>query len=484
MTQVNVVTDACDSKLVALHDFSMGQAQVHFLRLRLQVLLRLLLGDVIVVPQGWALDSLPFIKIASELIATIKKVRADPRDVEIMPFYSPIKMECHISETTYIGVLLRYLERDDCVWSGFPILRQEPERRAVLYNKIKNIAYAGSVYDADAFADAATSAFVRDDVPEYWSQVASYFSACPSSRIIKIPWPRNWYTDSICNVLSHLDYITDDALKNTTEIQELRAFWRSLPHPIPEHAGVSFFVDRSRQHVSARAQDALLHISTYAQIRAAAVATHSKSSAPEVRTDLRPGTEVGDRLVRSAFSSVAYADGLFFGHNVSANSDIAKKLVSANWSSVWENAVELANDKSWKTIVREIRNEGAGVEEVLDGPKFRQLENMLEERCPDLILRRTGAERLGLKLSKEGADRLGAVVDRVYNTAAGGAVGTALTLIAQLAIPGATMVGTCIGLIAGAIIPESKGFGLNPFKRHGLFASRTSIFRANQKSIG
>lgn len=51
----NFVTECLDSKLIPLGSENSKEAHDCLLRLRLHFLIRILMGDAIVVPQGWAL---------------------------------------------------------------------------------------------------------------------------------------------------------------------------------------------------------------------------------------------------------------------------------------------------------------------------------------------------------------------------------------------------------------------------------------------
>ena len=170
----NFVTECLDSKLVPLGTENTQEAHNCFLRLRLHFLVRILLGDTIVVPQGWALDSVSFIAIAAEIANALSDLKKGHFEYKHAARCTPFKMELHIDGTDYNDVLCKYLERDDCNWSGLPVLRTDVDTRHRFLHDLKKLS-RNTRFDADAYASAANDALRSPDVALAWGEVAKYF---------------------------------------------------------------------------------------------------------------------------------------------------------------------------------------------------------------------------------------------------------------------------------------------------------------------
>lgn len=124
------ITEASDSKLVSADTYGKRGAQIHFLNLRLNVLIRILFNDQVVIPQGWSIDSFTFLKVANEIVTAMETIRNSTKPPDEFHRFSPLVMERHVDTISYLDTLKWYLRRNDCHWSGIPILRRHPERRA------------------------------------------------------------------------------------------------------------------------------------------------------------------------------------------------------------------------------------------------------------------------------------------------------------------------------------------------------------------
>jgi hypothetical protein len=117
-----LLPDALDSKLTNLLVFGDENSNLQLLRLRLYIIMQILFHGRILVPEGWALDSLAFLWVASEVIDAVSQI-----NIPAIRNYSPFVMEVR-REGNYIQILDEYMQRPNVRWSGFRPKLNKPGR--------------------------------------------------------------------------------------------------------------------------------------------------------------------------------------------------------------------------------------------------------------------------------------------------------------------------------------------------------------------
>lgn len=460
---MNFVTECLDSKLIPLGCETTEEAIDCLLRLRLHFLIRILLKDTIIVPQGWALDSISFFAIGSEIQRALDELKRGKFENRPIATSAPFKMELHIPGANYTDVLASYLRRNDCHWSGLPILRDNRDARAHLLEQITQSTRTRR-FDLDHFASAAKHVLDNNTVASAWSDVMQYFLAEPTDRIIRVQWDTNYYKNNLQQGLTALDNWEGRDETTNEAVVQLRRFKTSAEKHPDLLATVSSLLSHVSTEYDESARRALQHISNFSQVHAVAQATQSSSSADSISYLSHNGVLLGDRILRESFSECR-PTGLFVEQNLTGIPQLALLLKNANWAEVWTNVLLLAQDAKWNEIVAELKRAKASYDDKGAKAAFAKMENMLSKACPALALEMTGVERMGLKLTDAGWSK---IFGKAVAVGVGSVVATALIDVPIAAAAAA--------VVAGWVGEAFLAPRFDPFKG-GTLASRATVFR-------
>jgi len=467
------ISDALDSKLVPLDIYDNDEAQLTIMRIRLNVAIRILLNSSVIVPQGWAMDSLPLFTVISEVHTAIKSLM----DIKNIDSVVPFIMECHNGNTSYHETLKAYLSRDDCHWSGLPILRAEREVREFLFTILSKSGRIDDEYiHPEIFQHHVMDCIGRQKIAKIWSDTYEYFSHPRKTKILAVDMKPYQYSKNIRLALEHLDTNLVGDSKYYDIFRELKIFNDALLQRDGGHNDTSSIMLFAEKELDSRGIQAIKHISTYAQIRAAAEATGSDSAAPAI-TKVNHGAAAGNILLTSAFSDVLSSQNSNFAR-FDMNSDLAKKLAGIDWANVFADVIRLSLDHRWRHCVRDSQVNPTVPHGNRSKDNIAELEEMLKAGCPSLVLEKCAIERLTDKLwaddTYEGRVK---TTNLILATLIGVGAGAIFGQIQGLSVAVSAGIGACGGLAKpfGSQLVDTAN--INPFKRGGPFSSTSSIFR-------
>jgi len=459
----NFVTECLDSKLIPLGSENEVEAHDCLLRLRLHFLIRILLGDTIVVPQGWALDSISFFAVGSEIKQALDILKRGNFEDRHVADSVPFKMELHLPSANYADLLRDYLNRDNCHWSGLPVFRENRDARLLLTGELAQITRNGR-FDPYAFASAAERVLENGRVASAWSDVARYFLEKPAGRTIRTQWTVNHYEVNLRQSLTALDDWEDDDEMNTEAIGQLKHFKASVERHPHLTASVSSLLAHVATEYDVDARLAIEHFSNFSQVHSVAQVTQSDSSAGSISYLSRNGILLGDRILRASFAECR-PNGLLVEQNLTNSPELISLLKKADWIDVWKSVLLLAQNPSWKRMIAEFKSAKAVNERGLAESVFAKMENRLAKECPALALEISGVERIGLKLTDAGWSKL---FGKAVGLGVGATVAAAFISIPVLAAAACIPAGCAGEAFLAPKIDHFKG---------GRLASKATIFR-------
>lgn len=480
-----LITGSSDSKILDLSSFNSTHAQSAYMRLRLEVAFRLLTNSQILMPEGWALDSLPFLKVANEVLRAARAVRNRSDAPDGIHEFDPFVMEVRASGG-YLGALHRYMVRADTRWSGFGPLRGDLERQALIAETASNAIKSGSGFRGELLIPPMAEVLGREDVPEAMAEVASYFSRREHKRIINVePYPDE-FRQGFEKLIAFLHDQTpfDD---KTAEIGEpLILFAKELRLRDVDLSSSSPLMRFAENATDEPTRDAIFHVINFVYMSVSADAVGAAVVAPPVQPEAMPIVHLADALTEKIRGSSQSCGKLDFGDVSAIHPRLLEKLGSQDWQDVWEPLIALSLSKEWRKrfgAVCEQYRRGHSGEKLATTRAVKEANDLLEKECPCLVLKESGVERLGLQLDGARLDILKGVWDRGIQSGAG-------YVLAEAVITGTGIIGGVAGMLGGPVVteiskpmlPETRRFGINPFGREGFWSSRSTLFDAAVKS--
>lgn len=130
-----ITIEAADSKLVTSGAYYSPSNNDNYLQVRLCVAHAILAGETVVIPEGWALDSLVFIRVLAELQRAIEKIEKSSNAPEQITRFLPVAMQIRFPGDR-LDAFVRYLERGNVPWK-LPNLRENEDGHAHLLEAIQ-----------------------------------------------------------------------------------------------------------------------------------------------------------------------------------------------------------------------------------------------------------------------------------------------------------------------------------------------------------
>ena len=385
-----LLSDAMDSTLTNIETIEKA-GQIVVLRLRLHAMMQILFGRKIIVSEGWALDSMSFLKVGSEIAAAI--ITAKEGFSLIPDDYSPMMMEAR-REGDYIDILQAYLKRGDVRWSGFlPSLDREREKWVS-----KTIAESSSPDLRRIFGKALD----HPVVPTYIAEVAQYFSVLGRKRIERARLGTRDFNNNFHSVFEKLPPRATSPNSDCDAVETLRSCYEDNFRD-KEFLNSSIAMQRINDVSEGELHEALMRIVKFSYIRVAAKAGSAGLTTPAVAGDSSPLTWLTDSLMREEQDQLSLLPRLEFACVPDPAAPLTQKLVSEKvaWPEVWKEVHRLAHEEHWRKAVHAVRilsGEVSSIDELLSSREFRELKKIMADKIPHVVLVRSGLERIGLSL--------------------------------------------------------------------------------------
>jgi hypothetical protein len=472
MNTRSFLPEAADSSLITTAELGGEPASEVLLRLRLQLLINMLLGNRVFISEGWALDSISFHIIMREVALSVRRLRDKAgRYPTALDSFSPVRIELH-NGVSYLDTFIRYLRRDDCRWSGFPGLRfqEGADVRGKLVERLRQLQGQSK---RDAVAASFEEALGNRIVAEAVAETADYTSRHSTQRISEWRRPNTGFAQNIVPSLSSFA----DALANTDHESARPHLARLIDRVRAElKAGdsSSTFLALARAEVPDELMPALDYITRAAYMRLSTFGEGASFGAPLRDAASSPLLGVADRVMSGGTRVEALEITGREGHE----SRLLMKLEQLeDWSSIWDSAITLAIDPDWLTAVGAMRSAAADMRfpeylsasrHIFEPNVFRNLEQRLQAACPQLALTQTLGERW-LRLSVAGSKR----ADQVLQVAVVSAPFALISPAVAAAVAAGS--GLAISTAAGKLVDRAAGALINPLS--GTERVATTVFR-------
>jgi hypothetical protein len=461
------LSEALDSKLIAAGDYDKLESEEIFLRLRLHVLMIILFQRKLLISEGWALDSMSFIRVASEIIGAAESLYRDGmRDKELAQF-SPIVMEKR-RQGDFRAVFQSYADREDVRWSGFMPFTSHQSIRSAISRGLRDAA-ARSVQMPDAIYDTFSQIMPGSFIAQDMANVARYFSepiSGANARLLSVTPSQTAFQEGF-----------DSFLRDAARLPAAAGAAEALLARVANYAlvqGMSFrtsslamqFSDRQDD---TRVRDALMKAINVTYMKVSSDAANAIMSTPAHETGSF-NEEIDKALVECLHGS-KYNYDLFFVLGYRADHDLTRKiqaLRSEDWRLVWKKTIQLSISLDWKKAVFDFVKvfSSEGWAQAVKSKEYESLENMLAKNVPELVIDFSLAYRLfGYRGSEATKKKFAAV--------SGAASGAALSSAIGGLIGG--LIGAVGGAVGGAMLKENYPDSFNIFSGAGLGSKRSSV---------
>jgi hypothetical protein len=476
------LSEASDSKLIRIGDYHAPASEEIYLRLRLQSLMKILFRQKLYITEGWALDSVPFIKIAAEIISAINALYQEGNRSSGLARFSPIVMEVK-REGNFLDVFQWYAKRMDTRWSGFmPHVNDIRERQsiseALLIEKRCGKSPAEVIRTVFASLEFMPGKFFADDmacVAEYFSQPV--VPGC--ERMLRInPNASSFY--------GHFDSFLRNEASDATPLDSKRSALARTAKTALEQGRIfstsSLAMEFADSQDDPQVRDALMRAINIVYMKVSSDAVQAQMVTPAHRT----GTvdeEVDKMVVSSLKGSPDHYDLLFLrGYN--SEHGLAEKfalLAAEDWRSIWKNTIRLALSKEWELAVNGFAQQVMryGYRNAIRSPCYENIETLLKKHVPELVIEYSLAARI---FKYRGSESIRKKFSSIAGSAVGGTVEVAATYAIKHSVPAAedwgaiAFIGAYASLKVGAaILKESFPERLNFLANNSIGATRSSI---------
>jgi len=188
-----VFFDSLDSEAFSYTEFHADDSTKKLQTIRLQFMTAMIFGTPVIIPPGYALDSLGFIRVAAEIIEATKRlesgfggsVRSGLFVNHIPPFF---RFACPPTISTYSDLVAFYADYAACQWSGLPPLRND-DQKCILRDMIRTEQTKPRQYRFDP-----TSSLVQEfgdligdcSIGRAWMTVANYLESRDEMALVNV----------------------------------------------------------------------------------------------------------------------------------------------------------------------------------------------------------------------------------------------------------------------------------------------------------
>jgi hypothetical protein len=466
------LSDATDSKLIIARDYLEIESEEIFLRLRLHALMLILFQRKLLISEGWALDSMAFIRVAAEIIRGIEDVKSEGVRSEELARFNPIIMEKRRTGD-FRAIFQAYADRTDVRWSGFMPYPNGDSFRLEISRGLRDAAENNmTMPDAVSrvFRRLISNQYITDDMAE----VARYFSDAPAQneiRLLQVKPPVDGFQQSFNAFLRR-------AARGLGEPDADTALTNAAQFALDQ--GMSFRTSSLAMQFADRqddpsVQDALMKAINFTYMKVSSDAANSGMTTPAHETGTL--SEEIDRALVDCLHNNRVGYDLFFVKGYNKDHEWSKRieaLQNENWRLIWKNTIRMSISKEWKQAIFDFSRKISeiGYKNAALSKQYQNLETMLNANVPELVLSYSPFHRI---FGYRGSETLRRSLPIAKAAAAGAAIAY---LISTKFLPSSVAATTFAagGLkFAETLIKDNYPDSLNVFSDRGIGAKRSSL---------
>ncbi|MGD1036068.1 MAG: hypothetical protein ABR878_02520 [Roseiarcus sp.] len=365
--------------------------------------MQILFGGTVFVTEGWALDSMSFLIVGSEIVKA--KTAAVSNVINKVPGnYSPIIMESR-REGSYIRIFHENLSRSDVRWSVFSTILDK-DKIEYLNAAVSSILSSGTTHAAQALRDPFSIALDDERVANAIASVAEYFMAI-QGRIIRTYPQADQFHNNFVTVLEDIIAADDSAkienllrLKASKFLQNIRNQRIVFDNSSVAMKYIEENCDESLRVLLFRAVN-FSYMKVSSDLAKADVTTPALTNSPSE----------AERLVEAAIRrrtdrSILSTEQLFSIDVEDKNALINKLVNNQDWHETWVQAIQLSYTSNWKKNIEDLREMIVKYPNVdidrrlIESRPFSKLRNMIESNIPSLSIRQSGFDRIVFALNR------------------------------------------------------------------------------------
>ena len=473
--RVLYTSDALDSKRHTSEDRSSSEFEQTVQRLRTDTLCRILFGQSIFVPQGWSIDSIPFLTVLHELETAIRELKGNKRYVERL---SPFVAELKSGAENWHSVFQQYLGRKDCIWSGIPILKEAPDRQQYLFERFKELNRR-SIFDRDLFCQAVEDTLEDRHIARGWHSAFRYFSTNQENRTKVSASTPGVYSNVVVEVLKFTKSVNSlDINVDPGTAERLCAFSDQIVSLNTVSDSVSTIMELAKRELDENCLKVVDSVSTFAQIFSASAENGAMFASPAYLDHIETHDGISDKLVRSVYRAMNRGMTSFYARRIS-DQGLADHYISLDWVNVWKSVLAVTLTAQWENYLQDLHEALLSNDTKKRSDVIKAMDKLLESEVDSLTLYSSGANnlstRINIRLTKKATGVLSKIADKGIVSGVGAGTAQVGTLMLETSIPGATLIGALFAQLIEPAIPDAAKRTLNPFNQKGLLSSRTSI---------
>lgn len=485
------ISGATDSKLANYSDFRAPEAQERFMRTRAEIMIQILFGRSILVPEGWSIDSIAFLKIAAELLDAIERVQETSDAPEEIDEFDPFVAEIR-GHGSYLAMLSSYMHRPDVRWSGFQPLRDDPHIRLDLAARLKRKLASGQLHYRHDLTDDFSAALDNDHIGKCVGKVARYFSMRKQRRLFDRKISRTSFGDEFSKITSfvasqsNFDTFSDISYEPLVEFcgevcKHSQAF---------NSSSEAMLIAEQMFDGNEEAIEAIFHIINYSYLRVAAggVESEFEMTSPPVWSFSSKKLQAANSILGRFRTKTSLVAPLDLSFDNASKPHVLTALKEADWGGLWEAVIRLALSRKWMNARLRLQEEMQSYTDsryALNSPNYKELNRILREETPGLCFTHSGMDQIGIRLPIALEQRMESVGNALTNLASPPVL---IGIAANYFAPGLSVT-SILGLAATHPIAKSvfsmlakdewsrhkDKIDLNPFSKTGLWSSRSTF---------
>lgn len=384
--------ESADSMLVNTRTFRDAASKEVLLRFRIDCAVRLLFGDRIFIPEGWALDSIVFIKVAAEIIDAAGRLQGSGPLAHSGALPSLFRVEAR-SGGSQLARYRAYAARGNCEWSGFPSWRDREFERKVGASLAK---LARGKRDPERTARCFADLDIPEGIAKGIATVSAYLDdpRWTGERLAAGGMPKKGFLEDVTPLLRELQRLFAAGVEMEAAAQ-LGNLIDEGSRDYERFRSSSQARVLARRHLDGRPLEAFDYLTRVHFMETATRNEAAAWSGPIYCRARQPLLTDADSSMLALGHSCSLADYEAPGR---ADTKLGSALAGiVDWKEIWSSVLDLATQKEWKALVAAVRSDSGHVTERLcNSSGFRALEKMLRANCPMLVLIENRGERIGL----------------------------------------------------------------------------------------
>lgn len=485
------ISGATDSKLANYANFRAPEAQERFMRTRAEIMIQTLFGRSILVPEGWSIDSIAFLKIATELLDAIERVQESSEAPEGIDEFDPFVAEIR-GHGSYLAMLSSYMHRPDVRWSGLQPLRDDPQIRLDLAARLERKLTSGQLHYQHDLTNIFSEALDNAHIGKCVGKVARYFSIRKQRRIFDRKISRTGFRDEFSKITSFVASQSNYETFSDISHKPLVEFCAEVckHNQAFNSSSEAMLIAEQMFDGDKESIEAIFHIINYSYLRVAAggMGSEFEMTSPPVWSFSSEKLQAANSVLGRFRTKTSLVAPLDLSFDNASKPHVLAALREANWVELWEAVIRLALSRKWMNARLKLYEEMHGYTDaryVLNSPNYKELNRLLREETPGLCFTHSGMDQIGIRLPIAVKQRM----ESVGNTLRDDILPPALVgIAANYFSPGLSVTGI-LGLAAFNPIGKSvfsmlvkdewlrhkDKFDLNPFSKTGPWSSRSTF---------